>query len=127
MVADVLRAPDSPKRIKNFSAFRQKNLPITKQSFHSSKELEAIGDEYDFYICGSDQIWNPQITAGVDPAFFLEFVKDDRKKVSFAPSVALDHLSEYQIAAMIGYMSSFRSLSVREQTAIDILQPYCGK
>ena len=124
---DVLKCAQKTKRNRNFDSFRKAYLPVSTEKYFSEKNLERAAENYDCFICGSDQIWNPELTQGVDPVYFLSFVQDSKKKIAFSPSVALKKLTEFQIAAMVQHMVSFSSLSIREQEAIDILQPYCEK
>lgn len=42
--------------------------------------------EADALIVGSDQVWNPFITGGIEPAFFLQFGKATRR-LSLASSL----------------------------------------
>lgn len=122
---DLLKYGSKRKRNTGFDSFREKYLPISKQTYTRENDFADITDKYDSFICGSDQIWNPELTKGFDPVYFLHFVAEPRKKIAFAPSVALKKLNEFQIAEITEYMSSFAALSIREQEAIDILQPYC--
>lgn len=127
LLADGLKAWKTVKRQANFKRFRQENLPVSDKVFYSFDELKEIGSAYDSYLCGSDQIWNPKLTRGFDPSFFLRFVQDGAKKIAFAPSVAIKGLSEAQIAAIAEYTADFHALSIREQETIDVLQPYCAE
>ena len=124
---DCIRFTEEWKRKRHFSDFRRKALSVSREVFHSNAELKTIGDAYDYYICGSDQIWNPRITMGLDPAYFLDFVTRNEKKISYAPSIAVDSLTDNQIISIIDYISDFHAISVREKQAIEMLQPYCAK
>lgn len=122
---DLYKYPGKRKRNRGFDLFREKYLPVSAESYVRESDFEGITDRYDCFICGSDQIWNPQLTHGIDPVYFLDFVADPKKKVAYAPSVALKKLNEFQLAQMAELMRSFAALSIREQEAIDLLQPYC--
>lgn len=124
---DAIKCAGKRKRNKNFEAFRAAYLPISPKKRITIDDFEGITEQYDRFICGSDQIWNPELTYGVDPIYFLDFVTNHRKKVAFSPSVALKRLTEFQIEKITRYMNSFAALSLREQETIDILQPYCER
>ena len=62
-------------RIYNISKFTQKYIN-TKYDFIIKKDLD---NEYDYFIVGSDQVWNTQLNFN-DLNYFLKFVKDDKKK-----------------------------------------------
>lgn len=124
---DVIKYFGKKKRNKNFTVFKNNYLPVSREKYYLNEDFTGITDKYDYFICGSDQVWNPELTKGCDPVYFLDFVTDNKKKIAYAPSVALKKLNEFQIAKMAGYLSSFDSLSIREKEAIDILQPYCAR
>ena len=124
---DFVKYSEKKKRNQNFDAFRRRFLPISEKVYRKESDFEGIADQYDYFICGSDQIWNPVLTKGIDPVYFLNFVRDPGKKIAYAPSIALKRLNEFQLAEMAGYLSEFASLSVREQEGIELLQPYCEK
>lgn len=71
------------QRWKLFKDFREKYLSESK-CCKSEKDIAQLG--YDFYIAGSDQIWNYRITCEqFNPVFFLEF-DTDAKKIIYAAS-----------------------------------------
>ena len=122
---DLMKFSGKLKRNRGFDAFRKNFLPVSDKVYITESDFAGVTDQYDYFICGSDQIWNPELTKGPDPVYFLDFVTDPGKKISYAPSIALKKLTEFQLAEMASYMSTFSSLSIREQEGIDILQPYC--
>ena len=127
LAVDLVKYPMKRRRKNNFDAFRKRFLPISSRAYYKSSDFEGISEQYDYFISGSDQIWNPQLTNGFDGVYFLDFVSNSHKKIAYAPSVSLKRLNEFQIAAISDYMSSYGALSIREQETIDILQPYCEK
>ena len=122
---DLIKFHGKKKRNKGFDAFRRRYLPISGAVYNTESDFNGITGKYDYFICGSDQIWNPVLTKGPDPVYYLSFVTDPRKKIAYAPSIGLKELHEFQLAKIAEYMSSFASLSIREQDAIDLMQPYC--
>jgi len=61
-----------------FRKFLQEYLKLGVPVY-STDELEEHEIEYDFFITGSDQVWNYEIN-GNDSAYFLNFVQDKSKK-----------------------------------------------
>lgn len=80
-------------------------------SVSSDEDFKNIGKEYDMYICGSDQIWNPY---WFEPHFFLDFVASGKLKVAYAPSLGIYNLPKEFHQLFKEYLSSFDGLSVRE-------------
>ncbi|MDR2380545.1 MAG: polysaccharide pyruvyl transferase family protein, partial [Bifidobacteriaceae bacterium] len=64
--------PERRDRIERFESYRAQTLNLTRR-YWSLDQLRRDPPKADIYIAGSDQIWNPLITGGVDPAFYLDF------------------------------------------------------
>jgi len=56
-------------------------------------------DEFDFFVTGSDQVWNPFYFEKLD-IFFLTFAKKKRR-ISYAPSMSVDKLPPQYIYQII--------------------------
>ena len=96
----IYKSVKNPKNIvKNAVAFRYNSaLKIKNQKFEEflnnyinltdeiseSEDLERFGSDFDYYISGSDQIWNVR-AADFESAYYLDFVKNG-KKISYAAS-----------------------------------------
>ena len=76
------------------------------------QDLETLSDP-DVFICGSDQIWNPEITQ-YDRAFFLDF-NTKAKKIAYAGSVGKDILNEYEKKQIIDLTNNLQEISIREE------------
>lgn len=99
------------RRDMAFETFINKNLRLTS-TYHTIKELCDNPPKSDFFICGSDQIWNPALTGNsFDDAFFLTFT--NRDKASYGASVGELNIEQYgnEIKAKVG---DFKGVSVRE-------------
>lgn len=73
----------------------------------------------DFFIVGSDQVWN--LSRGNRPEFFLSFVKNSAKKVSYAASMGNYKYSENDREILNTYLKDFEKVSVREQETAKLL------
>ena len=80
-IEDILNYTTNKRRKNNFQAFRKEYLTVSETVYSKVADLDAVSDKYDWYICGSDQIWNPTINRGLDVAFLLSFVKNNQKKI----------------------------------------------
>lgn len=110
------------QRKKNFDTFKKEYLNVTKEVFRSNEELKQIGDDADLFIAGSDQIWNPLFPNGKDPAFFLQFVKNPKKRFSYAASFSVDTLTQENKKRMTEWLEEFNRISVREKSAVSIVE-----
>lgn len=91
--------------------------------YSSLKELNETS--YDILICGSDQIWNPDVCNGIDPAFYLNFGESDAVRISYASSMGSYHFTQDELLRIKSYLSRFAAVSVREKYAADILMTVC--
>lgn len=80
--------------------------------------LEEIGDEYDFFVLGSDQVWNPFFGQYAD--LFLPFLPRE-KKIAYAASIALPELLDELKESFRQGIESFSHISVREENAVKII------
>ena len=111
------------KKVAKFSRFINANLRLTKE-FYNSTEISAQTKEYDGFISGSDQIWNPHITGGVvDKAYFCDFAKAEQNIISYASSLGdktcFDKETESIFKSQLGRYSH---VSVREKSGVDFLK-----
>ena len=109
------------KRKKHFDLFRKQYLPVTQKRYASCDELKQDCPEADVFIAGSDQIWNPVFPNGKDPAFFLNFVPGEKKKISYAASFAVDKLPEADRDRMIPWLKELDAVSIREKSGVRLL------
>lgn len=100
------------RKIQKFA----KSIPHTKVV--TKKTISDLNNQFDFFICGSDQIWNP---IGWQPTLFFDFLPDDKKRISYAASIARDKLAEEEYAFMQPYLDKFSIISVREKNAAEML------
>ena len=75
----ILIYPFLSKRAKEYERFINKVLPTTLKEYKSTEELKKEVFDYDMYVCGGDQIWNP-ICQDFETAYYLQFL-DDKNKV----------------------------------------------
>lgn len=114
----------SVERDKKFDDFLSNNLRFTDKCETLSK-LKKLNYEFDFFVCGSDQIWSP---ACFDPHYFLDFVSDNSKKIAYAPSVGLPKIENDEIKKeMARLCSAFAYLSTREESGSKIIRDITGR
>lgn len=90
-------------------------------------KIEQVQDmKYDILIAGSDQIWNPLITGGIDPVFLLQFGKAERR-ISVASSLGSKEPTETEKNIFKEAFKKFSYISVREQYAKKCLQDLTDK
>lgn len=116
------------KRYARFESFVHDDMKLSKKSYNSYEELLKDVPEYDAYVCGSDQIWNPFIfkEKTYDPAFFADFAKGGRC-IAYAPSFGISEIPEDKREDLRKYIQHFDCLSVRERQGEKILRDVTGR
>lgn len=109
-------------RKKAFDRFTAQYLPLTEKTYASWEELTAGPPEADVYIAGSDQIWNPLFQNGKDPAFFLDFVPEGKKRISYAASFAVESLPAEDQNRMLPWLQKMDAISVRENSGVGLVE-----
>ena len=105
-----------------FSRFVKKFLYVDKKKVSDFKQLSKLEFDADIFCVGSDQVWNPHHNDGMDKGFFLAFVPDNKKKISYASSVATSELTDVQKNEMKEMLSSFSNISYREYSSEKIFK-----
>ena len=67
-------------RKQRFEMFHRDNTSMSA-TYHIIDELYAAKMDYDVYLTGSDQVWNPNIYSSLDP-YFLDFAPKESKRIS---------------------------------------------
>lgn len=87
----------------------------------------VIDDSYNMLILGSDQIWNTNLTHGVDKAYFGAIAPENCIKISYAASVGVTEYPEEIKYKIKKYISDLDSIGVREKESITLLKQICSK
>lgn len=109
------------KRKKAFDRFTAEYMPVTQTTYSDIAALRAAPPEADLYIAGSDQIWNPLFRNGKDPAFFLDFVPEGKRRISYAASFAVERLEKQDADRMKPWLEKLDAVSVRESSGVALL------
>lgn len=81
--------------------------------------IAECNKDYDIFITGSDQVWNLR---WYRKPFFLDFVQEGKKKISYAASISMDYLTDEQKELFKNHLKDFKAISVREKQAISLLE-----
>lgn len=112
------------KKNNRFDEFRNKYLKQSAPAW-TDNELFQLNEKYDAFICGSDQIWAPTV---FDKNYFLDFVQDNYKKISYAPSIGLPEISNKIVKEkMKKLIGDIPFLSVREEMGKKLIYNLCGR
>lgn len=96
-----------------FGKFKEK-YDLTEQKYYNVSEMQDI--VADTFVVGSDQVWNPEISGAIEPAFFLDFGKADRR-ISLSSSMGSYCYDSVQQDYVKKQLDKFDAISVREDHA----------
>ena len=106
-----------PRRFKcnRFRRHMRYSQPVTQG------KMQPVAGKYDIYIAGSDQIWDYKLT-NFDTTYFLDFVKEGKKKCSYAASIGENLPPEEYQQKYKELLSDFDEILVREDYGADIVE-----
>lgn len=119
-------APFLNYRKKHFDEFYKKYVKYSSNTYYSTDSLKETNGMYDCFMTGSDQIWNPEHN-GSDLNFLLDFVTDDRRKMSYSSSLSVTHLPSELEEGYCRCLNQMRHLSVREQSGARLIKELTGR
>lgn len=115
------------RREHELKKFRKKELLLSRR-YYSFRELKKCGGRYGAVIAGSDQIWNESFTLGAEGkptlSYFLDFLSDDVKRISYAVSFGTDQVSSAYKNAVLKAVKKFKAVSVRETSGRAIIESF---
>lgn len=114
------------KRRREFQRFYANNLDCTEKCYTSSREAEELNSKYDKFIIGSDQVWNYK-NNGKDFAYFLNFVDDNNKKISYSSSFGLANIPQDLKEEYITNLKEIKYLSSRESYGTQLIKELTGR
>ena len=106
----------------NFRRFEQEELDLfPAKAFENADELQRLGKRYRAVICGSDQVWNPDIT-DFDLSYFLNFCDEATRRVAYAPSFGIEQFADTFCEAIQKDLRQFYAMSAREESGQQLVQ-----
>ena len=113
-------------RRSKFDSFFLQKIPHSSTRYPDADSLNGIENRYDMFIAGSDQVWCPKYNQG-DMNFLLAFVKDNRKKFSYAASFGVSKIEDKYRESYKKNLTSFNRIMVRETEGAEIVKSLTGR
>ncbi len=105
-----------------FDGFRRRYLNLTDKVYLRESDFDSFEDCADVYIVGSDQVWNAGWNKGVIPAFYLDFIPENKLRFAYASSFGRSKLEDWEVEKTRGYIEKFQMITVREESGVNILR-----
>ncbi len=122
---DMLRLLPRRRLTQKFKSFISKEFKLTKEC-HSADDLGRETEAFDYLVCGSDQIWNPNIIGSLDRNYFLAFSRGC-KKISLSSSCGSYSFSNDEQKILSTDLRDFHAIAVREPDTAKVMSKLLGR
>lgn len=113
------------KRKNRFDTFTKNYIREMDFSIELGKVPENFHNNYNYFIAGSDQVWNPNIPA-VSELSFLNFAPKE-KRLTYAPSFGVSSIPKQYEENYKKWLMGIDNISVREEEGANIIETLTGK
>ena len=86
--------------------------------------IATINKDYDYFVTGSDQVWNPVYISNMEK-YFLTFA-DKSKRIAYAPSFSCPKLPKSHEKKYRKWLKEMSRISVRETEGAEIIRELTG-
>lgn len=107
---------------KRFDRYRKNMLTLTDECWNTPEELAQNLPKADVYMTGSDQVWNTVGTGVIDPAYFLSFVPDGKKKIAYAGCFGTKTVRDEDRDNIIKWLKRYDHITIREKSGVELAQ-----
>ena len=113
-----IKDKEQQKRYKCFKHFNYNYIKLSKSTitYNNATKMEK---NYDYFIVGSDQVWNPNF-GRLSEIDLLEFSKKE-KNIAFSASFGISDIPQKYIEKCRKAFDNFKSISVREEAGKKII------
>ena len=118
---NILQTPNYTNSFNRFSEFRRELLKETRE-YNSLEQLKMDCPNEDAYCTGSDQVWGKIGDDDFDKAYFLDFVPDDKKCISYASSFGKEKINKRLEQNLPELLKKYNKVLVREDSAVKLLR-----
>lgn len=137
LIAKKLRGKKKAREIKAEEAKYSNHINARAQKFQefysflnftdvvsTDNDFYKLNDSFDVFVVGSDQVWNSTM---LNRRYLLDYVKPEKIKASYAPSVGTAHILSHQRKVYAKYLSDFSYVSTREGLLAQKLNEIMGE
>ena len=94
---------------------------------HFSKLPDGFGDHFDYFVCGSDQIWHNWSGDKEELSFFFLRFTQEHKRLSIAPSFGLENIDDRYLKDYVEGLKGISLLTCREEAGKDMIEKISGR
>lgn len=113
------------QRTNIFESFTLKCIRETDYKISKNNIPNDLSGRYDYFVVGSDQVWNPNNLHG-SSIYFLTFA-ERHKRIAYAPSIGVSEIEAEDLANYKQWILGMHRLSVREDDGAKIIKELTGR
>lgn len=113
------------KREERFMEFSKRNIKESKFVLSEVKQNQKQLETFDFFVTGSDQVWNPNYKRA-NGIYFLQFAPKD-KRIAFSASFGIGEYPKNRKLQLKRYLNDMQYISVREQRGKELVEENSDK
>lgn len=113
------------ERNNKFISFTKEHIKETEYSISNRNIPKDLSGRYDYFITGSDQVWNPYNLHGTS-LYFLTFT-EKRKRIAFAASFGISKIPTEFHERYKKWLFEMHNISVREKSGAIIIKELINK
>ena len=124
---EIQKLPENNReRKERFEAFIQKEMRLSNDKYFTERDFQQGDLQYDVYVVGSDQIWNPEfIKSGVSSKIFFLYLDKFENRIAYAPSIGI--ASKKKLQPYLKYIDKFDYVCTRENETAKYLSMCLNK
>ena len=116
------------QRKRNFARFNKNYVKFSKMSLSNNMAPKNAGELYDYFVCGSDQVWNARIRiVKEDLKNYLASFAAPEKRIAYAASFGTNDVPAEDKALFSEQLKHFKAIGLREYTGLNIVQALSGR
>jgi hypothetical protein len=118
-------AETKERRTKIFKNFADAYINEIEHPIDINNFPADLVEKYDYFVVGSDQVWNPAYNFG-HPFFFLNFASKDRR-VAYAASFGVSNIDPNYERQYKNWINGIDKISVREEAGAKFVKSLTGR
>ena len=116
------------RRIEIFNDFNKSYIFFSKYCLSNNKAPKELKNEYDYFICGSDQVWNANFEViKCDIMNHLAAFANPKQRIAFAASFGTPSIANGYEDVFKNELSKFKAIAVREDAGKEIVDRLTNK
>lgn len=116
------------KRKVIFDEFNEAYINFSEDILHNNMAPSDMGDKYDYFVCGSDQIWNARYEiVSEDIGNHLAHFAQGKKRIAYAASFGTTDIAPGYENIFEKELKKFKSIGLRETSGVNIVKKYADR